>query len=398
MPLLIVMILVALWAQIIAGIYAMLTPFANDLRNIQNYNVAYYGAIASVERSYLVLRWHTAGFEGSGWWIWTDEYWPASDSTGDIIDEKYFWLLARKSNWNWITWEIKNLNAWATIPEAGKWDLDPDVSSWNDYTRLTFDEALQVALYVDESPTDKYYTWVVDSDISKITDTSNLTVRASIRVPLKLLSWFNNWNITSPYLDKNWNIDLDWDGVIDDIIVNRSLFGYTGDTEFTIFPSINITSDNKPASDDTAIRESVINYYTTTTNKYNLCFWWSCSYDANPLVWRSSIPNSNTTIDDIDNFNQSPEDAVKTWFNNIFVNSNTKKLNLKFSLVNLLKYTDTQVYPYLEIKISNDNNKPLPDTYFHITWRGKAWSYDVKIKLKKKVFNVSAASDFTVLF
>jgi hypothetical protein len=34
----------------------MLTPFADDLRQIQNYNVAYYGAIASVERAYLVLR------------------------------------------------------------------------------------------------------------------------------------------------------------------------------------------------------------------------------------------------------------------------------------------------------------------------------------------------------
>jgi hypothetical protein len=44
-------------------------------------------------------------------------------------------------------------------------------------------------------------------------------------------------------------------------------------------------------------------------------------------------------------------------------------MHAKFSLVNLLKYSEDQVYPYLEVKVSNNttSNKSLPDTYFYVT-------------------------------
>jgi hypothetical protein len=406
MPLLIVMVLVALGAQVIAWIYAMLTPFADDLRQIQNYNIAYYGAIAGVERSYLVLRWHTAGFEGSWWWMWNNDYGPGSDHDSSIVQKKYFSLLYRRSAWNWMFWQIKNLNTAWVVPTPWEWDLDPDVSSGQNYYRLTFDESLQYALYVDKSPVDDYYTGYGLSHIKNLTFYPSLKV--SIRVPIKLADLFDNGyqdgtypSSSSHVLDKNDNVDLDDDWVTNDIIVNRTLFWYTWDTEFTIFPSINVNNDNTVASNDTAIREDVINAYSDS-NKFNISYD-TDSKDTNPnAVWDHTA--------NVDKFNQSPEDAVKTGFNVVLRDnvandaasySNTypiNRMNLKFSLVNLLKYEDDKVYPYLEIQLKDWNtSNAIPDTYFHILWEWKAWAYDVRIKLKKRVFNVSAASDFNVI-
>ncbi len=77
-------------------------------------------------------------------------------------------------------------------------------------------------------------------------------------------------------------------------------------------------------------------------------------------------------------------------------------MNLKFSLVNLLKYDNEHVYPYLELRLTakdaSNNLISIPDLNFHITWRGKVMDYDVKILISKPVFNSTAASDFTVLF
>jgi hypothetical protein len=47
----------------------------------------------------------------------------------------------------------------------------------------------------------------------------------SIRAPLKLAEKYDS--TLSYFLDKNGDIDLDGNGVNDDIIVNRALFGYT---------------------------------------------------------------------------------------------------------------------------------------------------------------------------
>ena len=416
MVLFMALILVIVWASIMAWVYWVINPFVAELWNIQRYNQAYYGAIAGVERAELVLRWHEAWFEGSGWWInWTTS-WPSSDYT--TISKQNFWFLAFTGFGNWIFWQIKSMTNW-TVPEPWKWNLDSDVSSWNNYEKLTFDHALQYALYRDTSWKPDYYTWVKDEKIENIKINRELDV--SIRLPFKLAYAYNWW--TSTYRDGTWtlldesaDIDLDGDWVVDDIIVNRSLFGYTWDTQFTIFPSINLKTDGTaPANNDTAIRESVINYYVDDeiNLKYDTSAW---SKDSNPIEWGKW---SNSTLfpfhtQNVDKFNQSPDDAVDTGFDfilnsnywNDFDSSQTNwkiwKMNLKFSLVNLLKYDNEHVYPYLEVKLTakdaSNNLIPIPDLNFHITWEGKVMEYDVKILISKPVFDTTAASDFTVLF
>jgi hypothetical protein len=45
------------------NIYSIFTPFIDNLQDIKDYNMAYYGAISSVERAELTLKYHESGFE-----------------------------------------------------------------------------------------------------------------------------------------------------------------------------------------------------------------------------------------------------------------------------------------------------------------------------------------------
>ena len=391
MPIILALMLVMIWAQVISSIYALINPFIEEMWDIQQYNVAYYWAVASVERAELTLKKHTAWFEGSWWWLGNNNFWPTTDFSN--IDKKYFWFLAFTGNGYGMYWDIKNLNKDWMVPEPWKWDLDPDVSSWNNYYKLTFDQAIQIALYKDDqSWIDGYYTWY--TVLTNIKPANSLDV--SIRVPQKL------YNSTG-YDNKVWwdaldagsnKIDLDWDEITNDIIVNWSLFWLTWSTQFTVFPSINLSWTNIVADNDTSIREDVINWYNST--EYNVKFVTTPgNKDTNPIeVW--------THKQNIKEFNESPEWVIWTWFNMVlWTDGSTTKMHAKFSLVNLLKYDNDKVYPYLEIKITNDIGaipKPLPDTYFHILWEWKVGKYDVRIKIAKPIFETTAASDFTVLF
>ena len=398
MVIFIALILVIIWASIMAWVYSVINPFVNELWNIQRYNQAYYGAIASVERAELVLRWHIAGFEWSWGWLWNDNYWNDSDHNSDLIKKEYFGKLAMKNIGNWIFWSIKNMTNW-TVPEPGKWNLDPDVSSGNDFYVLTFAGALQYAFYQDTTGTGKYYTGVEDDKIKDIKIDNNIYL--SIRAPFKLVKDYNdgtnNNRDSSRYiLDEPGNTDLDWDDVDDDVIVNRVIFWNTWDTQFSIFPSINV-DNNVPADNDTSIREDVINGYVSDT--WNLLYKtdWTTDNKTNPV---NASKRKDTSVSEhnanISKFNQAPDDAVNTGFNIVFNSDNIKKVNLKFSLVNLLRYDNDHSYPYLELRLHV--NKNIPDEYFHILCEGKVSDYDVKILISKPVFDTTAASDFTVLF
>ncbi len=389
MPILMAVMLVIIWAQSVISIYALVNPFIDEMGNMQHYNVAYYGAIAWVERAELALRWHTAWFEWSWWWLDKNTYGPDSDHS--FIDKEHFWLLALTGLNYGTFWQIKSMSNWSVIPEPWKWDLDQDISDWNNFYRLSFDRSIQMALYEDITgrgcwDLSDYYTWVDENNCIKNIKFGNW-LKASIKVPQKLYELYEkDYNRNKQLAD---DVDIDGDGITNDIVVNRSLFGYTGDTQFTIFPTVDVDNSWKVKDDDTNIREDVVNAYSDT-NTGNIYFN-TTSDKSNPIPSRAG---------QVDKFNQSPEDAVSTWFNKILNDNSDKisKMHVKFSLVNLLKYNESLWYPYLEISIFNEDNKQLPDIFYHIKWEAKVWAYDVRIKINKPVFDVNAASDFTVMF
>ena len=255
MPIIFALMIVMIWAQVIAWIYGLINPFTKQMWEIQHYNIAYYGAIASVERAELVLRKHTAWFEGSWWIINKVKFGPDSDN--DFVNRQYFWLLWLTWNNNGIFWQIKNLSKTWTIPEAWKWDLDPDISwTWqNNFYKLTFDHSLQLALYKDMSDKDNYYTWY--TSLEKVKPSSSLDVQ--IRVPQKICKKFNSADCTA-WDGLDTDTDIDGDGIKNDIIVNRSLFWLTWSDNFSIMATTNVDIDTKEVKDtDTNIREDVIN-------------------------------------------------------------------------------------------------------------------------------------------
>jgi len=391
------LMLVIIWAQSIISIYALVNPFIDEMGNMQHYNMAYYGAIAGVERAELALRWHTAWFEWSWWWINKKTYGPDSDHKSECIDRKYFWLLALTWLKYWVFWNIKSMSDTNVIPNTWQWDLDQDISSGNDYYRLSFDRSIQLALYYDKTgkgtincnSLSDYYTWVDETNC--IEDIKLNWLKASMRVPQRLYNKYNKISNKNKQLDID--NDSDWNDVKNDIVVNRSLFWLTWDNQFTIFPTKDIANDWTVKNDDTNIREDVINAYDNN-NPYNIKFD-STSKDTNPNKGWNHTQN-------VDKFNQSPEDAVSTWFDVVLWSNSTKKMHAKFSLVNLLRYDPNRWYPYLEIQIKanpdNEVNQKIPDVFYHIKWEWKVGAYDVRIKINKPVFDVDAASDFTVIF
>ena len=403
MLILIVFILIMIGSALTFNIYSIFRPFIQTLSNIQHYNVAYYWAISSIERAELVLRYHTAWFEGSWGWEASNDFWPSSDKK--IAN---FWLLSKAQNWMW--WEIKsritsNGSTTVYLPKPWKWNVDYELrrtgtdywwsSSW--FNKLDYNMAEEFLLYRDDTTdTGEFYTGV--DEINKIVDINPDSIQVLLRLPPKIGTKFNGGG-ASNIDDLADGLDLDGDWISDDIIVNRSLFWIDNDSpqnEFTILPTIDVDYDNNPYSVkawDTAIRESIINNFTNWNP--NICFGNNSScrsigWDKNP-VQNESKPDYHNII---------PDDSPFSWHSFKYIFSNWHKLHLKFSIVNLMKTSEWKIYPFLEYKLIFNFDSPteISDRFFHIKWIWKVWDYKVIINLNKPVVKSSAESDFTILF
>jgi len=56
-------ILLAIGVGILVSVYSIFFPLIKNLGEISNYNTAYYGAISSIERGQLALKYRDPGFE-----------------------------------------------------------------------------------------------------------------------------------------------------------------------------------------------------------------------------------------------------------------------------------------------------------------------------------------------
>ena len=58
-----VLVLLAVLMGILSAIYSVFAPFMQNIGNVVDFNSAYYGALAGVERAHLVLKYKQPGFE-----------------------------------------------------------------------------------------------------------------------------------------------------------------------------------------------------------------------------------------------------------------------------------------------------------------------------------------------
>ncbi len=362
------------------SIYSFLYPFYESLNDIKNYNIAYYGALWSVERAHLILRFRKAWFEGSWWWAGNSNFGP--DSDGKIAN---FWFLSKLDNGMW--WEISSRVE--SIPESWKWDIPIQLQfTWTEYwwpssnfNMLEPNLPLQIAMFMDDCENSNAYNENCNAWFTNISG----EVKIVFRLPPKIYG--KKWDLDD-------GADIDWNGISDDVIVNRSLFGSWGWEDFSIFPTINVDyTNNIVESQDTAIRESIVNLPTNGSNtNWNVIFWNS----KQPIRSAGSISRSDPPYHNI-----IPLDHSFSGSNFTTIFSNSDDIYLKFSIVNFMQTTDSFIYPFLEYKIKVENGTnpiTIPDRFFHIKGIWKVWKYKVQILLKQPIIRSSAASDFVIIF
>jgi len=276
MLILIAIVFIIIWSLIMGSIYSIFSPFIENIKNITDYNVAYYGAISGAERAELTLKYHWPGFEWSWWYMWsTNQRWPDGDQKTNFNNIE-FGKLTKSSNWFYRN--IKSRTSWK-IPENGKWNIDLELqkdigtdSEAKNYNKLEPNMSEEIWLDIDTTPistANKYYQpWY--------TTTRNVP-KIDFYFRLNPLTKDKFWN-----LDSNTDNDKDWKG--NDAVINRSFawtyINWTNQTPFSIHPYIKntVVYDN-----DTMIREVSVNQHAE--NKITFENW------QNPFYW-TTITNS----------------------------------------------------------------------------------------------------------
>lgn len=383
---LIVMIMViGLW--IVGSIYSSINPFIYKLKNVWDYNTAYYAAVMSVERAMLSLRFHDAWFE----WKSGTNTWHAADSTfnhwfGKLIS----WTNAQ---WEWVI-TSRSTN---TIPTSWEGNIEPLFATWDSsqYNSISYFEWIELPLYMDDSRNTVDFYTTTNTYINLATGAGSLNIRWRLRVPPKIKEWLND-----EWLDDTF--DVDSDTIRDDVIINRWI-KWNDNIEwiFNIIPTIrqNFTLGVPIYEDDNAIRESIINDWDTanninTTPAVPNTFWF---HFAIPWNGASSLINSHNILP-LSSSNWSAS------FQTLLNDPNITWLTLSLNITNRMRTNWWNVYPFLEWKFEACDLGwctswiEMPDRFFTIDGYGTVGEYTVRVNIKKPVRETSNASNFTIIF
>lgn len=355
----------------------MFFPFFENLKNIAQYNSAYYAAIASVERAELVLRYREPWFQWNGWFV---SLGPIADSPPSDFNSD-FGMVNDDGNGMWWT-----INSRATrVPSIWWWNVEvmlADVDSL-DYNMLDYSHTEIVNLGVDDTkdPNEFYTTG------SNIKNFSWERIIGFFRLPPKVFEWFDDWNPDNSLLcgDTSYSAcDPNGDGLYNDAIVNRTLKGdYSWET-FSITPTFSVDYNGNPAivwSFDTFIRESSFDDQIATFS--------TDLSDFSPIESMFWYPQTkhNVMWQYAGNVEGRPFRDILWWLT---------WLNLRFSLMDLLRSRNHNVYPFLEYKLEFSDE--ISDRFYNIQWVWQVWDYDVHINISKPTSNESTAGQFTIIF
>ncbi len=360
---------------ILVSVYSVFFPFMQNLGTVQQYHMAYYGAVSAVERAELSLRYRSPGFVWSWGFLWTTWYGPLSDYTPEL------------SSWTY-QWFIRNIDSrTSTIPSPGMGNTDPMLSDpadhSDDYNQLWYTYLETFLLWYDATTgAQSYYTWWTTYSFL-----SSAPITGIIRFPPKIQSRF--WWVPAADLCSNAlgaDCDPDGDGVYDDIVVSRSMEWLYNGESFKIFPTINVFYYSGMQVDeyhDNAIRESIINEWGEINIGTN-------AYAFTPIDHGSAILFHNVI--------SSEADAIKlNYFSTILSNTSSYTwLRLSFGATNLFRTMTGVIYPYLEYQFTFP--QPIADRFYTIEWHGRVGEYDVQIILKKPTVQWTIGWDFTVIF
>lgn len=340
------------------------------------YNIAYYGAVSSLERAMLTLKYRWPWFEWYGWRQW-------STNTGNISDHRIanFWFLSQGNNG--MKRSITSKNNWR-IPALSGGNVDRDLITGDsiNFNKLTYNTREEFFLTLDnESNPGNFFSWTNTTENANIYNIS-ITIRLNPLIKNMFGSTFNG--------DLDENTDRDGDRVDDEIVVNRT-FEWVDDQQnpFTIQPNIAVFFDKERGivdrGRDTSIRQSHINNDNITQRVIN-----ATGSPFSPLEGWRSLTGHQSLI--------SKNPNLKTMsLSNILSNTAFTDKKLSLSLVNLLTTKGGQIYPFLEYAIET-NNTPIADRYYTIKGEATVWPYRVILMVKKPTSNTNKSADFTLIF
>ncbi len=381
MLILITIIFIVIWTLIMGGVYSIFSPFINNVKNIADYNVAYYGAISWIERAELALKYHWPWFEWSWGYIWdaaSNQWGPDEDKKAGLAGIN-FGKLTKSSNGFYR--DIKSRTSWL-VPKTGKWNVDLEFQLSSDsqaknYNKLEPNMSEQIWLDIDDTTT----PW----DYYKGGFETTRTV-SKIDFYFRRNPWmFNKWI---------WPLDIyaDYDN------------DYKQNDAITTWSIIWTDLDYGSFSIQPYIRNS---WTASAANRWHEDNDWIIrKYDINdsyPAIWHEKItfenwqnPYSEGTISSWQNMIPAISWLVWKSFKDIFQDGNIKWMSLKFSLVNMMTTTNW-VYPFLEYKI-DAGTAQIADRFFHIQWVGRVWDYEVVINIEKPTYDTTTNSEFVIYF
>lgn len=390
MLLILVIILLLLWSSVVWSIYSNFMVFYSNFFESENYHKAYYASISALERWELVTK------QRQPWYIWSWGFikwvWTWSTYNSD-------WWSDRSLSWFSYLWNDENqtsvfrsVNSRTTrIPANWKWDIewtlsyenannptDPDNS--NNYNKMDYENSEVFLLYYDKSENNPYKkaTDLLKSNPEKIT--------WEIRLPklLKNEFWELDTNLAQVWQKGNLPDD---DGIVDRQI--RWTYYNPDSTPFTIYSTQTIHYDstsvtrNIEKERDSVFRESDIN------KNLNFTFW---ENKRSPINNRGA--NVVPTI-----ISKSENEILSTIHTNkyqeIFNNDSFKKIQLRFSLLNLL-WSGNYIYPFLEYYA--DFWTPIPDKYYTINGEWNFKDYQINTIIQKPTVKETILWSFTSIF
>lgn len=371
----IVVIIMIIGLGIVWTLYASINPFIYKLGSVVNYNIAYYGAVMSVERWLLALKYHDAWFEWESWLA----AWNTSDN-----------LRINTSSFGRYTTSPDKTDAKRTITSR----VSSIPSNFSTYNTLTYREWLELPLYIDtKTGASDYYTPIdVVNDIERIGSASDpLYLQGTFKLPPQIKAAFDAGWWAWWHLDEG--SDIDTDQINDDIILNWGIRGKENDgtiwPDFIIFPSISRNPNNTVYYDyDNALRESTINYWDNNIEMNNFMI-------SNPALNQGVSLTQNNII---------PLDSmyILSWLANIV--SDAYYPIISFAITNLMKTPNNNIYPYIawQLRACSDSNCVTPvqmsDRYFTLNAMWTSFTYTVNLLIKKPIRKNTNTSNFTIIF
>lgn len=381
-----VIILLLIWAAVVWSIYSNFVVFYSNFFESENYHKAYYASISALERWELVTKQRAPWFIWSGWfilgeWTWADGQEYRNDTS--LSGFSYLWDNSDESS---VFWTVNSRTT--RIPAISGWDVEWMLSADDspNYNMMWYENSEVFLLYYDKSEWSPYDTSIVEIEQSRPEAISWI-----IRLPAQLNSlsgWYWLLDTSDSLIWKVWDLPND-DAIVDRQI--RGQFKRGSKYPFIVYSTQSTVRSNINYGHDSVFRESDIN------SPLNFRFWFPGNLDSrDPIVGDSN--GHWDRIQNIINISEVDDDLNGLQgFRNLFEHGSISEKSFRFSLLNLLKTTNSgQYYPFLEYYA--DFWTDVSDKYYTIDGEWNYKDFQVNTIIQKPTVKETVLWNFTSIF